>query len=297
MLTVRRKWLHRGLQRGLVRDATHVVSGGKSATVCVPRARLRLLVNVSVRVSILTFASERRPSCKNCEKTHVVCEGYDEKLLWAAKQEARKARKTINLNHSELHPEIDSYIGSLGNLALPNTLQSQSLAFSQHSPSAFYGQEYGLNTFDFGIGQFGTPSSFDTHRLGPPSPDNGAAVFGGYQHETRNDAQYLISAMEESLSMLPAVSLAETVAQKTILPPDLPYLIKGIESDIHKCLFLHFTHVLSPLLTTSNGKFNPMNSEVIPLAICNRTVMKTVLCLAASHRLVGLFSYQFAGFS
>jgi hypothetical protein len=152
-----------------------------------------------------------------------------------------------------------------------------------NAPSAFYGQEYGSNAFDFGVGQFGASSNFDIRPLGSQSQDTEAAMFSGYQHEPQNNAHCLISAREDILP--PAMGLIDTVAQETVLPPELPYLLKGIESDTQKCLFWHFTHVMSPLLTTSKGESNPMNSEVIPLAMRNRTVMKTILCLAASHRL------------
>jgi len=77
----------------------------------------------------------------------------------------------------------------------------------------------------------------------------------------------------------------QEVAQRVYIPRELPFLISGVDSNIHKQLFCHFIRVMSQVLTISIGDDNPMNQVVIPLALRDRTIMDTLLCLAASHLL------------
>jgi hypothetical protein len=56
-----------------------------------------------------------------------------------------------------------------------------------------------------------------------------------------------------------------------------------VETKIHRRLFCHFTDVMSHLLTTFSGDSNPFNAVVIPMAMGDKTVMNTILCLAGSH--------------
>ena len=67
--------------------------------------------------------------------------------------------------------------------------------------------------------------------------------------------------------------------------PQLPFLISGLESSLHRRLFYHFTHVMSRVLTTSGNDSNPMNSIVTPLALADQTLMQTLLSLSCSHLL------------
>ncbi|TVY34695.1 Transcriptional regulatory protein [Lachnellula subtilissima] len=213
---------------------------------------------------------EQRPECGNCEKANVVCEGYDQKLLFETREQARKAKKARGI-YSELRPAISSSMSSTGNI--PNIFQPQTLAFSHDTPSTYYGLEYCPNTLDFGS-SFGTPlapSNFDIRPL------------GSYEDEPRYNTHSLIPSKEACI--LQEADLIQNVAQQNVLPPDLPYLIRGLDTELHRCLFYHFTQTMSRLLTISNRDDNPMNAEVIPLAMRDRNVMEMVLCLAASHRL------------
>lgn len=158
-------------------------------------------------------------------------------------------------------------MNSPGNI--PNIFQPQTLAFSHDTPSAYCGLEYSPNTFDFGISSYGIP----------PAPTN----FDSYEDEPRYNTHLLIPTREACMPQ--EADLIQTVRQDNVLPPNLPSLIKGLETELHRCLFYHFTHTMSRLLTISNRDDNPMNVEVIPLALRDRNVMETVLCLAASHRL------------
>ncbi|TVY28443.1 hypothetical protein LHYA1_G002816 [Lachnellula hyalina] len=220
---------------------------------------------------VLITPTEQRPECGNCEKANVVCEGYDQKLLFETREQARKARKARGI-YSELRPAISSPMSSTGNIS--NIFQPQTLAFSHDTPSTYYGLEYCPNALDFGIGSFeipSAPSNFDIRPL------------GSYEDGPRYNTHSLIPAKEACT--LQEADLIQNVAQENVLPPDLPYLIRGLETELHRCLFYHFTQTMSRLLTISNRDDNPMNVEVIPLAMRDRNVMEMVLCLAASHRL------------
>ncbi|TVY34974.1 Transcriptional regulatory protein [Lachnellula occidentalis] len=216
---------------------------------------------------------EQRPECGNCEKAHFVCEGYDQKLLFETRDQARKARKArgIALTYSELRPAISSSMSSPG--SIPNIFQPQNLAFSHDTPSAYHGLEYSP-TFDFGIGSFGMPPAPSTFDIRP---------LDSYEDETRYNNHSLTPAREAYMPQ--EADLSQIVAQEKTLPQDLPFLIKGVETELHRHLFYYFTHTMSRLLTISNRDDNPMNVEMIPLAMRDRNVMEMVLCLAASHRL------------
>ena len=71
--------------------------------------------------------------------------------------------------------------------------------------------------------------------------------------------------------------------QQTWMPKQIPFVISGIDTPIHMRLFCHFTQVMSNLLTIPVGESNPMNGVVLPLAMKDRTIMDTLLCLAGSH--------------
>lgn len=77
----------------------------------------------------------------------------------------------------------------------------------------------------------------------------------------------------------------EFASQSVFIPKQLPYLINGIETELHQHLFGHFTRNLSQVLTISTGDNNPMCGVVIPLALRDSTIMETILCLAGSHLL------------
>jgi hypothetical protein len=77
----------------------------------------------------------------------------------------------------------------------------------------------------------------------------------------------------------------QLASQRVLIPRQLPYLINGVETKLHQQLFGHFTRNLSQVLTISIGDNNPMCGVVIPLALRDRTIMDTILCLAGSHLL------------
>jgi hypothetical protein len=60
---------------------------------------------------------------------------------------------------------------------------------------------------------------------------------------------------------------------------EIPPVIPGIESDLHRRLFDHFTKNMTPVLTSSNEWLK----SVLPLAQADGIVMSALLSLAASH--------------
>jgi len=122
--------------------------------------------------------------------------------------------------------------------------------------------------------QFSQPLAFEQHfasstqsmtMLNPPQIANKSFILGGN------------GGFESTRSSI----LAEPCRK----PPELPFLISGVESSLHRRLFYHFTHVTSRVLTISGDDANPMNTIVIPLALSDKTLLQTLLALACSHLL------------
>lgn len=91
--------------------------------------------------------------------------------------------------------------------------------------------------------------------------------------QTPNDASSRLtdSPPEQALSELPSLFRS------------LPFLINGIESRSEHQFFYHFTEVTSRVLTLSTDQNNPILSVILPRSLQDPMVMKSVLCLGASH--------------
>ncbi|CAG8949472.1 hypothetical protein HYFRA_00007702 [Hymenoscyphus fraxineus] len=82
-----------------------------------------------------------------------------------------------------------------------------------------------------------------------------------------------------------APQYCQSYNHESYIPYQLPCLIAGIETDLHKELYLHFTEVTSRLLATTTTDTNLFMEIVISLALSSRTVMVALLSLAGSHLL------------
>jgi hypothetical protein len=89
-------------------------------------------------------------------------------------------------------------------------------------------------------------------------------------------------SMQQSRNMYAGV---EVLTEPVFIPNQLPFLIPGVESSLHQRLFYHYSRNLSKVPTITVGDSNAMNRVVIPLALRDRTLMDTILCLAGSHLL------------
>lgn len=64
---------------------------------------------------------------------------------------------------------------------------------------------------------------------------------------------------------------------------ELPCLIDGVETRIDRALLDHFVRNVSRILTLFNDSTNPFQEMLLPLALENRGLMHSLLCLSGSH--------------
>ncbi|EEH37525.1 C6 transcription factor [Paracoccidioides lutzii Pb01] len=67
------------------------------------------------------------------------------------------------------------------------------------------------------------------------------------------------------------------------IPPDLPILIDGIETDVDRKFLDHFVFEFSRVLTLINDDSNPFKEILLPMATQNRCLMHSLMCLSGSH--------------
>jgi hypothetical protein len=67
------------------------------------------------------------------------------------------------------------------------------------------------------------------------------------------------------------------------LPPNLPFLIDGIETDTDRRFLDHFATNFSRVLTMVNDDTNPFKEILLPMATQNRGLMHSLMCLSGSH--------------
>jgi len=70
-----------------------------------------------------------------------------------------------------------------------------------------------------------------------------------------------------------------------VSPRELPVLIEGIETDLDRFLFEHFTVNVSRVLSMFTEKSNPFKELLLPMATSHRGLMHSLLCLSGSHLL------------
>ncbi|KAL7274937.1 hypothetical protein RUND412_002142 [Rhizina undulata] len=75
---------------------------------------------------------------------------------------------------------------------------------------------------------------------------------------------------------------------------ELPILLDGVETLVDRQLLDHFVHNVSRILTLFNDKNNPFQEIILPLAIQNRGLMHSLLCLSGSHLCNTEPSYEMA---
>lgn len=63
----------------------------------------------------------------------------------------------------------------------------------------------------------------------------------------------------------------------------LPTVIEGIQTNIDRIFFHHFTSVLSRVLTLNPDSKNPFNELLIPMASIKPALMHSLLCVSGSH--------------
>ncbi|OKL56157.1 hypothetical protein UA08_08455 [Talaromyces atroroseus] len=69
----------------------------------------------------------------------------------------------------------------------------------------------------------------------------------------------------------------------SLIPPSVPFLVNGIESRNEHRFFRHFTDVTSRVLTLSTDQDNPILSVILPRSLQDPMILKSLICLGASH--------------
>jgi Fungal specific transcription factor domain len=80
-----------------------------------------------------------------------------------------------------------------------------------------------------------------------------------------------------------AASDSRMTRASSVIPPSVPFLVNGIESRNEHRFFRHFTDVTSRILTLSMDHDNPILSVVLPRSLQDPMILKSLICLGASH--------------
>ena len=245
---------------------------------------------------------ETRPACKACIKTNVVCEGYPARRVWGTRSVGKKSDSSKSSPVAYVEP-----------LARPGEVLTRGESIDLDlMPFQEFGT-YDEETF--------RPNDEATQWFNLPNMPQISPTYS-HQHSTSlgngtvdNEYNDLFPQANQSLGFndhfvlsTPPISpfssqqgtssglnvrrnggfnsrCSSVAAEQRCIPPELPFLISGLESSLHKRLFYHFTRVMSKVLTTTNDDSNPMTSVVTPLALADSTLMQTLLSLAGAHLL------------
>ena len=218
---------------------------------------------------------EKRPTCVNCQKTGIICEGYPQQVYWENRAAARRPSEA-NTNTVQQNDSIQRQVQPLRQ----EPPREQDLVFVPESqplmdPFAqpLHPHEYDYMpdaNLDFMFDQLEEVSLLSSSD-GNGHPNNGPLPgTDSYNILIRTGQQPHLDLMQDTL-------------QRDYIPNELPFLITGVESQLHRRLFCHFTGVLSHVLSPSVRGISPFNSVVIPVALRDPTVMNTFLSLAGSH--------------
>ena len=228
---------------------------------------------------------ERRPVCANCQKTGVVCEGFPAQVLWETRAAARRASVISNTVRRANSAGFQTPVASSGQtpdfglVFVQDGTPANQIPPNDNQTFGFMNQHQFDEDLDFIFNQLEGPANISVS----PIPTQIAGDEVGSFHGKHGDSQGSLIAREDESNQ--QVAVMRNSSQQSYMPMELPFIISGVESAIQQRLFCHFTSVMSNLLTTNVGESNPMNSVVIPLALADRTVMDTLLCLAGSHLL------------
>ncbi|KAH7350774.1 fungal-specific transcription factor domain-containing protein [Rhexocercosporidium sp. MPI-PUGE-AT-0058] len=188
----------------------------------------------------------------NCKKGNLACPGYPPRHEWGEKR-----------------------------LRTPSARNNQQTVVAQprNDVSQMVPTDYHLENFDH---EFFTRST-----LGPPLEeaqdlDNQLVIseFSQLNNTDFSDLQF-----EGDFTYPQEISHFLEIDQRTSLSFEIPHIFIGVDTPIQRRLFDHFKSSTSTVLTTSSGPANPFISIVLPLAVRDETLMKTLLSLAGSQLL------------
>ncbi|KAH8592745.1 fungal-specific transcription factor domain-containing protein [Bisporella sp. PMI_857] len=223
---------------------------------------------------------EQKPACANCQKTGVVCEGFPPQIHWETRAALRKAAMAGNEN-------VDLMMMNAGTMQTPMTALGFDIPMDymprdrllSDASSTSFSNEYQGFIPDPQFGN-GLDYMFNPQGTAIVMSQRGQQI-GGFNPNGCSDM--ILSADRQNCGFDFPHNAHALLPGKAYIPRELPFLINGVESEMHQRLFCHFTQVMSQVLTISVGDKNPMNGVIIPLALRDRTMMDMLLCLASSH--------------
>ncbi|EPE28553.1 Zn2/Cys6 DNA-binding protein [Glarea lozoyensis ATCC 20868] len=197
---------------------------------------------------------ESKPHCLNCTKANLECSGLPEVRRWENTAAGQRAlRRKANTQSHRTTRRSETLVEFPVNLPWSN--QPSPLIQQQHDGHINEGLPGDL-TFNM----FPTVNDWDVwQNTGLPN----------YQSTT----------FRTGASLVPSQPFEADSSTQLFLAYELPSLIPGIETELHRRLFHHFTKNMTPVLTSSSEWLK----SVVPLAQVDRTVMSALLSLAASH--------------
>ena len=249
---------------------------------------------------------ERKPSCANCQKSALICEGYPAEVYW----QPRLAGSTA---YSSWDPMVvsEQILASMAesDISSPQTMSEEARVITEATSNAAEPVQQGSSAT-----AWQNPVPFDTnldfleldyrdavdrfHRTtGEPVEE-----FGSDSHlSLSNCTGQRVTSTDQRLSSSSrnivenqhkvgvrrdsSLTARRTTRGGLSLPMELPFLLNGVDTYLRRRLFGHFTEVVSTILTLSKGKSNPLNSVVVPLALKDSSTLDAMLCMAASHLL------------
>lgn len=220
---------------------------------------------------------EHKPACGNCQKTGVVCEGFPQPQIWEDRI-AAKRHHAGNTTATSPSPEFGLHeVATTSKQPPPFGLVDGPAFLDTAQPNYDFMTEPQFGDgLDFMFEQQASPVALNS-MMGSPNVEINISSDQGFNGMIMAPGEMSHSRELERRQYLGA--------QQSFIPTELPFLISGIDTDIHRRLFCHFTGVMSSLLAITVKDSNPFNSVVIPLALRDRTVMDTILSLAGSHLL------------
>lgn len=248
-----------------------------SSHIYMPKHGLRFCQRhwVSTTLSNANFDAEHRPTCLNCQKTVVVCEGYPKQRLWRSASTTNTPHKS--LSEASVHNIEDSPQSPNGSIDLT---QWECIS-TQTYKSQFGGQlevTIPLGDTTLMLGEFG---GWDMN--GVTLYDQGVTYTNSQQMSLQTSTDQITSQTQAQAR----ATTSEPLLQRSFVPIELPFIITGVDGAMQQNMFCHFVNTTSKFLTTLSSQSNPFNQVVIPMAMNDQTLMNTLLCLAGSHLLKG----------
>lgn len=219
---------------------------------------------------------EKRPTCLNCQKTGIICEGYPQQVYWENRAAARRPSEVSivgtpesRLQHRTAQHAMKEQPQNADLVFIPPAGPPLMDPFQQSLPNGEYDYMHDAN-LDFMFDQLEEGSLLSS------SSGSGQRITSTIAGcETFN----LLTPSSQPANFQ---SNLHTI-QRSYIPNELPFLISGVESQLHRRLFCHFTGITTHTLSPSVQGGSPFNIVATPLAMRDANVMNTLLAVAGSH--------------